>query len=186
MKRIVLLAGVIVLAGCGGGSKPAAVATTTTAPAPPKPAGAMRAFVAASKPAFAGGTVKTLYQGTSWSVVQVTKGGRALAEAFELLGNKWKPDTSGNVKVEILGPQPNAKATKLPQVAIQVTSPAPFVETAIWVDGTEVIEKGGAISPTRGTIYGAPAKNLAPGIHVAVGYGRTATTGTAVAWTFHV
>lgn len=145
----------------------------------------MRTFIAASKPAFAGGNVKTLYQGTSWSVVQVTKGGKALAEAFELLGNQWKPDTSGTVKVEILGPQPNAKVTKKPQVAIQITSPAPFVESAIWVDGTEVLEKGGG-TPTRGTIYGAPAKNLAPGAHVAVGYARTATTGTAVAWIFHV
>jgi hypothetical protein len=145
----------------------------------------MRTFIGAHEPAFAGGTVKTLYQGTSWSVVQVTKGKTARAQAFELLGGHWKPDTSDNVKVEILGPQPNAKATKMPQVAIQITSPAPFIESALWVDGKELIEKGGG-TPTRGTIYGAPAKNLAPGLHVAVGYARTATTGTAVAWVFHV
>jgi hypothetical protein len=182
MRRIALLTGVLVLAGCGGSSKPAAV---TTKPAPPSPAGAMRTFVAAKEPSFTGGAVKTLYQGTSWSVVQVTKKSRALAEAFELLGDRWKVDTSGNVKVDILGPQSGSKATKMPQVAIEVNSPAPFVESAIWVDGTEVIEKGGG-TPTRGTIYGAPAKDLAPGLHVAVGYARTATTGTAVAWIFHV
>ena len=142
----------------------------------------MRALLAAGS---AGGVVKTLYQGTSWSVVQVTKSGTASAKAFELLGGRWKPDTSGNVKVKILGPLPGSKATKLPQVAIEITSPAPFIESAIWVDGKELLEKGGG-TPTRGTIYGAPAKNLAPGFHVAVGYARTATTGTAVAWVFHV
>lgn len=144
----------------------------------------MRTLIA-TEPAFRGGTVKTLYQGTSWSVVQVTKGGRAQAVAFELLGDRWKPDRSGNVKVKILGPQPNSTVVKLPQVAIEITAPAPFVESALWVDGTELIEKGGG-SPTSGTIYGAPAKDLAPGYHVAVGYARTATTGTAVAWIFHV
>jgi hypothetical protein len=173
---------VLVLAGCGSTKH---VVVTTKEPAPPNPAGAMRTFIGAHEPAFAGGTVKTLYQGTSWSVVQVTKGKIARAQAFELLGGAWRPDTSDNVKVEILGPQPNAKATKMPQVAIQITSPAPFVESALWVDGTELIEKGGG-TKTRGTIYGAPAKNLAPGLHVAVGYARTATTGTAVAWVFHV
>jgi hypothetical protein len=183
VKREALLAGVIVLAGCGS-TKHAVSTTTTTTPAVPKPAAAMQSLIA-TQATYKGGTVKTLYQGTSWSVVQVTKGSAAEAVAFELLGNRWKPDTSKNVKVEILGPQPGAKAAKLPQVAIQITSPAPFVESALWVDGTELIEKGGG-TPTRGTIYGAPAKNLKPGLHVAVGYARTATTGTAVAWVFHV
>ena len=45
--------------------------------------------------------------------------------------------------------------------------------------------KGGG-SPRTGTIYGAPAAPLAPGPHVAVAYGRTATAATAVAWTFRV
>lgn len=182
VKRIVLLGVMVVLAGCGS-TKHTASTTTTTTPAVPSPAAAMRALLIA--PGSADAVVKTLYQGTSWAVVQETNKGHALAEAFELLGGKWKPDTSGNVKVQILGPQPGSKATKLPQVAIEVTSPAPFVESAIWVDGTELIEKGGG-TPTRGTIYGAPAKNLTPGFHVAVGYARTATTGTAVAWVFHV
>ena len=59
------------------------------------------------------------------------------------------------------------------------------VETALWLDGTELAEKGGG-SPTRGTIYGAAARELPAGMHVAVGYARTATTGTAVAWVFRV
>ncbi len=178
MKRSALIAGVIVLAGCGSAKH----AVAPKKPAPPSPAAAMRALLA---PGSAGSVVKTLYQGTSWSVVQVTRGDTASAEAFELLGGKWKPDTSKNVKIQILGPQPGAKAAKLPQVAIQITSPAPFVESALWVDGKELLEKGGG-TPTRGTIYGAPAKDLAPGLHVAVGYARTATTGTAIAWVFHV
>jgi hypothetical protein len=179
MKRIALLAGVVVLAGCGGSKH----VTTSTTPPPPSPAAAMRALLIA--PGSEKAVVKTLYEGSSWSVVQVTNGNSAFAQAFELLGNSWKPDTTKNVKIEILGPQPGSKVVKLPQVAIQITSPAPFVESALWVDGKELQEKGGG-SPTRGTIYGAPAKSLAPGLHVAVGYARTNTTGTAVAWVFHV
>ena len=70
-------------------------------------------------------------------------------------------------------------------MAIEFSSSTPFVESAIWVDGTELLEKGGG-SPTNGTIYGAPAKPLKPGTHVAVGYARTIATGSAVAWTFKV
>ena len=76
-------------------------------------------------------------------------------------------------------------APKLPQVAIQFSGKTPFVESALWVDGMELVEKGGG-SPTRGTIYGAPAANLKPGEHVAVGYARTALSGAAVAWVFKV
>jgi hypothetical protein len=183
VNRIALLAGVIVLAGCGS-TKHVVVSTKPAPLSPsPSPAAAMRALLIA--PGSASAVVKTLYEGTSWSVVEETNKGHALAEAFELLGGHWKPDTTGNVKIEILGPQPHTRAAKMPQVAIAFTAPAPFVESAIWVDGKELLEKGGG-SPTRGTIYGAPAKNLAPGLHVAVGYARTATTGTAVAWVFRV
>ena len=89
------------------------------------------------------------------------------------------------MKLKILGPQPGATTTRTPQVAIEFSSSTPFVESAIWVDGTELLEKGGG-SPTNGTIYGAPAKPLKPGMHVAVGYARTIATGSAVAWTFKV
>jgi hypothetical protein len=56
----------------------------------------------------------------------------------------------------------------------------------MWVDGEELVVKGGGLRPERGTIYGAPGGALAPGKHVAVAYGRTATHATAVAWTFTV
>ena len=47
-------------------------------------------------------------------------------------------------------------------------------------------EKGGGLSPTHGTIYGAPSAELAPGEHVAVAYARTATAATAVTRVFVV
>jgi len=46
--------------------------------------------------------------------------------------------------------------------------------------------KGGGLTPTKGTIYGAPVAPLARGEHLAVAYGRTDATGTAVAWMFRV
>ena len=165
------------LAGCGGGSK----TTTVTTAATPDPAAAMRGLIA-THPELAG-TVRTLYQGSSWAVVQSAAGRNAHAVVFQLVGGKWLPDLKGKVKVKILGPQPGATAHLIPQVAIEVSSKIPFVETALWVDGNELFEKGGG-SATEGTIYGAPKKALKPGPHVAVGFARTIADGAAVAWVF--
>ena len=48
------------------------------------------------------------------------------------------------------------------------------------------LEKGGGLTPTKGTIYGAPASPLARGKHTAIAYARTATHAYALAWTFSV
>lgn len=181
-RAIVVVVLAAALAGCGGGSKHPA-ATTTVPVSVPDPAAAMRALIG-RQPSLAG-TVHTLYQGSTWSVVESTGTGKAHAVAFHLVAGAWRPDETGAVKVSILGPEPGAHAPTIPQVAIEFTSKKPFVESGLWVDGTELLEKGGG-SPTRGTIYGAPAKALTPGAHVAVGYARTAGTGTAVAWVFDV
>jgi hypothetical protein len=180
VRRICVVLAVAVLAGCGGAPK---ATTTATTAAVPDPAAAMQALIL-RQPSLAG-IVRTLYQGSSWAVVESLSPGHAHAVPFELVGNHWRADESGKVKLKILGPQPGAKAPILPQVAIEFTATKPFVESAIWVDGTELLEKGGG-SPTSGTIYGAPARKLKPGPHVAVGYARTATAGTAVAWIFDV
>ena len=111
------------------------------------------------------------------------RGGHHGARAH-LAGGSWHPDTSGLVKVSILGPHGTAAAT--PQVAAELSAKAPLVESALWVDGVELLEKGGGLTPDRGTIYGAPNAPLAPGNHVAVAYARTAGHATAVAWAFHV
>ena len=185
MKPLALTAvlAVTLLAGCGGSSKTTSTSTTSTSVAIPNPATAMRALIV-KDPALAG-KVETLYESSGWAVVQTHAPGKANAVVFRLVGNKWVPDRSGTVKLTILGPQPGAMAAKLPQIAVQFSGKSPFVESGLWVDGTELLEKGGG-SPTRGTIYGAPATNLKPGEHVAVGYARTALSGSAVAWVFKV
>jgi hypothetical protein len=157
MRRLPLLGLVAVLAACGSSSHSAAPTTT----APPSP-----------------GPGEVLYQGTSWSVV--LDGTRASAQ--HLVGGRWRPDRSGKVRISILGP--HGKAPRRPQVAAELVGDAPLVESALWVDGRELLEKGGGLSPKRGTIYGAPDAALPPGTHVAVAYARTAKHGTAVAWTF--
>jgi hypothetical protein len=157
VRRIALLVLVAALAGCGGSPKPAAVTTT-------------------AKP----GPGKVLYRGGNWAVV--LSGGRAQAQ--HLVVGTWQPDTSGVVKVAILGPHGTAPAT--PQVAAELSGKAPLVESGLWVDGTQLLVKGGGLSPTRGTIYGAPGAPLRPGKHVAVAYARTADHATAVAWSFRV
>jgi hypothetical protein len=174
---------VALLAGCGGGSKTTTTTTSTTTAAVPAPADAMRALIA-KDPSLAG-KVETLYESSGWAVVQSHAPGKANAVAFRLVGNKWVRDQSDTIDLTILGPQPGATAQKLPQVAMQFSGKIPFVESGLWVDGMELLEKGGG-SPTRGTIYGAPAANLKAGEHVAVGYARTALSGHAVAWVFKV
>jgi hypothetical protein len=127
-----------------------------------------------------GSATETLYSSPDWGVV--LKDGKA--EVLHVVDGKPVVDTSGDVKIEILGPKPGEHASNPPQVAIAMHSTTPLVESALWVDGFRLLEKGGG-TPTNGTIYGAPNR-LDPGTHTAVGYARTATSGSAVAWTFTV
>ena len=183
MKRLApLLVLALAAAACGGGSK--STTTTTTTAAVADPAAAMRALIA-TQPKLAG-TVRTLFQGSGWAVVQSSSPGRASAVPFRLVGGRWRADQSDKVKLKILGPEPGSPgAPRQVQVAIEISAPQPFVESALWVDGVELDDKGGG-SPTEGTIYATTAHPLKPGPHVAVGYARTDTTGTAVAWVFTV
>jgi hypothetical protein len=158
VRRLALLLAALAFAGCGGASKET---TATNAAAPPGP-----------------GT--TLYAGGEWAVV--LDGNEATV--FHRVKGAWKPDTSGAVKIRILGPDGAVAAT--PQVAAELSAKKPLIESGMWVDGTELVAKGGGLRPTKGTIYGAPAVPLTKGTHVAVAYARTADHGTAVAWTFRV
>lgn len=161
MRRLVFLVPfVLLLAACGGSSKPAA------APASPS--------------TVLGSGAKTLYQSAGWAVV--VRGGKAVVA--HLVGATWQVDRSGSVKIRVLGPA--ATATPQTQVAAELSAPAALVEDALWVDGKELLEKGGGLKPSQVTIYGTTAGPLARGQHVAVAYGRTGTTGSAVAWIFRV
>lgn len=161
-RLLPLLAAAALLAGCGSSANKAATTTTTQRPSPP-------------------GTV--LYEGAAWAVsISGTK-----ATAFHYAGGVWRPDRADKVKLEILGPKPGSKGNAaIPQVAFQATATAPLVDSALWVDGTELLTKGGGLNPDQGTVYGAPDTSLKKGLHVAVAYGRTAHHATAVAWTFRV
>jgi hypothetical protein len=104
---------------------------------------------------------------------------------YHYVGNKWVVDRSRAVKIEILGPDPNQVAPNPPQIAIAMRAKQALMDYATWIDDLRIFEKGGG-SPTNYTIYGAPANPLDPGTHTAVGYARTASGGTVVAWTFTV
>ena len=125
---------------------------------------------------------QTLYAGGDWKVV--LDGGKATA--FHQVAGTWKPDTTGAVKIKILGPDPGSTAAATPQVAAELSATKPLIESGMWVDGHELTAKGGGLTPTKGTIYGAPDTPLTKGKHVAVAYARTAEHATAVAWTFTV
>jgi hypothetical protein len=159
---LTLLGVSLALAGCGSTEH----VTTTSAPAGPAAA--------------VGGGAKTLYRGSAgWAVVQ--QGSKAVA--LHLVNGTWRPDRSGAVHIRILGPlHPSARQA---QVAAEISAQTDLAETALWVDGEELLVKGGGTA-RKGTIYGTTSAPLDPGPHVAVAYGRTATSATAVAWTFRV
>jgi hypothetical protein len=87
------------------------------------------------------------------------------------------------VRIRILGPLHSA--ARQSQIAAEISAKSDLAETALWVDGEELLVKGGG-SPRTGTIYGTTSAPLDPGMHVAVAYGRTAIAATAVAWAFRV
>ena len=161
------------LAGCGKTHPPSKTTATTVAqrPAPrvPSPATVLKGSA-------------TLYLGGDWAVV--TKA-RTVVVAH-LVRGRWRIDRGGKVKIDILGPTPGGTAAATPQVAAEMKGPGRLVEEGLWVDGRELLEKGGGLTPSDLTVYGAPSGKLAPGVHRAIAYARTATTGTAVAWTFRV
>jgi hypothetical protein len=159
VRRLVLFALVALLAGCG--SKQGA-ATTTTAPGPPP------------------GDV--LYQGSEWAVAVDGD----TATAYRLVGDVWHADRSGEPRIDVLGPKPGSKQPARPQVAFEAAGKTDLADTAMWLDGVELLGKGGGLTPKRGTIYGAPTGNLKPGTHQVVAFARTATHASAVAWTFRV
>lgn len=165
MRRLPLVLTVLLLAGCGSSQH----AATTSPPPPaerPSPTSAVD------------GTV--LYEGGDWAVV--TSGNDAMALRFR--NGAWHPDRTRTVKISFLGP--DSPAPPQPQVAAELRAPTKLVESALWVDGVELLEKGGGLAPTHGTIYGAPNDGLAAGEHVAVAYARTATAATAVTRVFVV
>jgi hypothetical protein len=162
---LLLLPLVLLAAACGGKSS---APPTTTASGPPSAAGVL------------GNGGDVLYNGGNWAVV--TKGTRVAVARYS--GGRWKVDTTGAVKISILGPDGTAAA--IPQVAAELKAPSALLEDALWVDGKELLEKGGGLHASNQTIYGAPDTPLSKGVHVAIAYGRTATSGTAVRWTFRV
>jgi ABC-type glycerol-3-phosphate transport system substrate-binding protein len=160
LRRLALLLTALALAGCGGSTTQP---TTTSAAAPPGP-----------------GT--TLYAGGDWAVV--LDGERATA--FHKVAGAWQADTSGAVKISILGPKPGETVSAIPQLAAELSAKKPLIESGMWVDGREMPVKGGGLTATKGTIYGAPGASLTKGKHLAVAYARTAEHATAVAWSFSV
>ena len=155
MRRSILLLLILVVALAGCGPKP-------KGPGPLLGKGAV-----------------VIYQSNGWAVV--VDGSKVVAA--HLVKGTWTADRSGKVKVELLGPASGRGPT--PQVAAQLTSKTPLVESSLWIDGDLISVQGGG-TPTRGTIYGMPTSPVFPGKHLEVAYARTATHATAVARVFDV
>jgi hypothetical protein len=126
----------------------------------------------------------------AWTRAQRTVEGMqefaAYAVALRRSGSRWLAEIAGPVKLRPLGPEPGGVGASIPQVAAEIKAPKPIVEAAIWVDGQPIDYKSGGPSTRYISMYGAPAKPLPPGRHVAVAFARAGATASAVAWTFTV
>jgi hypothetical protein len=158
VRRAVLPLLAVLVAGCGPASH-----TTSTMDASTPP-----------------GRGTVLYAGGDWAVVV----DGVDATAYHHVAGTWRPDRSGAVKIDILGPR--GTVARIPQFAVELRAHRALIESGMWVDGREIPVKGGGLNPRRGTIYGALGSPLTPGKHVAVAYARTSTHGSAIAWTFTV
>ncbi len=138
--------------------------------------------------------VRARRAGGDWAVAWVVGTHRAegttermaYAVALRLTGGRWLAQIAGPVQVSPLGPDEGSRAGSIPQVAAAVEAPKPIVEAALWIDGVPLETKGGGLSSRRISIYGAPAKPLASGEHVAVAFATAGGTASARAWTFRV
>ena len=90
------------------------------------------------------GPGQVVYQGTEWAVV--VDGGKAVA--LHLVGDAWRP-AQRHGEDRVLGPKPGSTGNpRTPQVAAALSAGDDLVESALWVDGMELLEKGGGLTPT--------------------------------------
>jgi hypothetical protein len=157
VRRLPLLAIVLVLAACGGSKH----MRTSTAPASPR--------------------VATLYQANGWRLI--TPSGKPVVQ--HRVGGAWQASPSGQVTIAILSPKPNTTTAPIPQIAVELDAKAPIVEAGVWLDGIELPLNSGGTARRR-TFYGAPVSNLPSIRHSVIAYARTARGGAAVKWVFRV
>jgi hypothetical protein len=157
--RVALALAVLLLAGCGGSSKPSV------------PEG----FPAGAK-------VQVHDLGGGWKIVWATGGARSYA-AVERDGKRVAP---GGLTVRVLGPDAGEQVGSIPQVAAAIKAPSSVEDYTLLVDGTPLDAKSGGLSQRDISVYGAPSSSLSPGRHVAVAAARAGGSAAATAWTFTV
>ncbi len=159
VRRLLPLLAVVLLAACGGSSKPSA------------PQGFP-----------AGVDVQTRGLGGDWKILWATRGGRAYA-AVERDGS---PVAANGLTVRALGPDPGETVGSIPQVAAAIKAATAIEDYSLLIDGEPLDAKSGGLSQRDISIYGAPVSSLSPGRHVAVAAARAGDSGAAAAWVFTV
>lgn len=157
--------------GCGG-TKQSGTTTTQTP-----------SLHAAEQKLFGNAYANPVFNQNPWAVVQIGRGASAKAVVFHLVGGAWVVDRSHAVQVGILGPAPGTTQKAITQIAISVKSLATVTQTALFLDGVFLPGKV-AGTPHNYTEYSAPTHALTKGLHVVIGFGTTATHGTAVLWRY--
>jgi hypothetical protein len=138
---------------------------------------------AAEQKLFGNAYANPVYNQTPWAVIQIGRGAAAKVVVFHLVDNAWVVDRSDAVQVGILGPQPGTLQKAITQIAISVKSLATVTQTALFLDGVFLPGKV-AGTPHNYTEYSAPTHALTKGWHVVIGFGSSATHGTAVLWRY--
>jgi hypothetical protein len=90
------------------------------------------------------------------------------------------------ISIRPLGPEPGETVGGIPQVAAEIEARTAIENASLFVDGTALDLKEGALSDRRKTVYGAPVSSLSSGRHVVVAAVRAGESAAARAWTFSV
>jgi hypothetical protein len=97
-----------------------------------------------------------------------------------------KDVADGGIAIDPLGPKPGQTVGDIPQIAAEFSAPRAIDNASLFVDGTAIDAKEGALSTTRKTLYGAPDSSLSSGRHVVVAAAAVGDAGAVRAWTFTV
>lgn len=124
---------------------------------------------------------------TEFGVVAVVGPAGVLAAALRRVGDAWKLELMGPVRLDAVRPQPGELVVRRTQLAAEVGANRPITDAGLWFDGRAFASRGGASADGRHlTMFGEAPQPLTPGRHTVVAFAAAGREASALAWAFSV
>lgn len=124
---------------------------------------------------------------TDFGVVAVVGPAGVLAAALRRVGEAWKLELMGPVRLDAVRPQPGELVVRRTQLAAEVGANRPITDAGLWFDGRAFPSRGGASADGRHlTMFGEAPQPLTPGLHTVVAFAAASREASALAWAFSV